>query len=82
MSEHNQHVNETREAVDALRLLVLSELEAELAVTEELLHQSRARVAVLEQAIEAAQVAMTAAPLWHEQHRAAWDALKKLEAMK
>ena len=82
MSEHNQHVKETREAVDALRLWVLSELEADLAVTEELLHRSRARVAVLEQAIGAARAAMTAAPLWHEQHRAAWDALKKLEAMK
>lgn len=40
------------------------------------------QVAILEHTIEAARVAMTAAPMWHEQHRAAWDALKKLEAMK
>lgn len=38
--------------------------------------------AVLLQAIESAMVAMTAAPLWHEQHRAAWAALQKLEEMK
>jgi hypothetical protein len=58
MSNHNQHLKETREAVGALRLWVLSELEAELAVTKELLHQSRARVAVLEQAIEAGFVVL------------------------
>ena len=40
------------------------------------------QVAILEHTIEAARVAMTAAPLWHEQHRAAWDALRKMEAMK